>query len=109
MLDHIAQNLAQRLTLDTLAAMTSMSVDHFVRAFEQATGSTPHRWILERRLDAACREIASMVGYDYVIVNEYLPAAVEQFLTIVRAERCKVVRLRRDDLKRQLASFGADR
>ncbi|HET9062356.1 MAG TPA: guanylate kinase [Candidatus Binatia bacterium] len=64
---------------------------------------------VQRRLDAACREIASMVGYDYVIVNEYLPAAVEQFLTIVRAERCKVVRLRDDDLARRLASFGADR
>jgi guanylate kinase len=64
---------------------------------------------VQRRLEAACREIASMVGYDYVIVNEYLPAAVEQFLTIVRAERCKVVRIRRDDLRRRLATFGADR
>jgi guanylate kinase len=64
---------------------------------------------VQRRLEAACREIAAMVAYDYVIVNEFLPAAVEQFLTIVRAERCKVVRLRRDELSRRLASFGADR
>jgi len=64
---------------------------------------------VQRRLEAACREIASMAGYDYVIVNEYLPAAVEQFLTIVRAERCKIVRLRHDDLGRRLASFGVDR
>lgn len=71
-------------------------------------GTDDERTVL-RRLDAACREIASMVGYDYVIVNEYLPAAVEQFLTIVRAERCKVVRLRREDLARRLASFGTDR
>ncbi len=56
-LDHIEQHLRQRLTLDTLAAMTSLSVDHFVRAFEQATGSTPHRWILEQRLDAACERL----------------------------------------------------
>jgi len=62
-----------------------------------------------RRLEAACREIAALVSYDYVIVNAYLPAAVEQFLTIVRAERCKVVRLRRDDRQRLLAEFGADR
>ena len=54
-------------------------------------------------------EIASLVAYDYVIVNEYLPAAVEQFLTIVRSERCKVVRLRRDDLQRLLDEFGANR
>lgn len=56
-LDHIERNMAQRLTLDTLAATAAMSVDHFVRAFEQATGSTPHRWILERRLDAACERL----------------------------------------------------
>jgi len=64
---------------------------------------------VQRRLEAACREIASLVAYDYVIVNEYLPAAVEQFLTIVRSERCKVVRLRRDDLRRLLDEFGANR
>lgn len=64
---------------------------------------------VQRRLEGACREIASMAGYDYVIVNDVLPAAVEQFLTIVRAERCKVARIRRDDLDRLLASFGAER
>jgi len=64
---------------------------------------------VQRRLEAACREISSMAGYDYVIVNEYLPAAVEQFLTIVRAERCKVERLRQDDLSRLLTSYGVDR
>lgn len=64
---------------------------------------------VNRRLEAACREIASMTSYDYVIVNEYLPAAVEQFLTVVRAERCKVGRLRSDDRARVLAEFGADR
>jgi AraC family transcriptional regulator len=56
-LNHIERHLPQRLTLDTLAAMSSMSADHFVRAFERATGSTPHRWILERRLDAACERL----------------------------------------------------
>ena len=64
---------------------------------------------VQRRLQAACREIASMASYDYVIVNEYLPAAVEEFLTIVRSERCKVARMRRDDLQSLLAAFGADR
>ena len=64
---------------------------------------------VSRRLEAACREIAAMSSYDYVIINEYLPAAVEQFLTIVRAERCRVARVRRDAQQRVLAEFGADR
>jgi len=50
---YVGQHLAERITLDRLAAMASMSVDHFVRAFEQATGTTPHRWIVGRRLEAA--------------------------------------------------------
>jgi guanylate kinase len=70
---------------------------------------TDEEGTVQRRLEAACSEIAAMTQYDYVIVNEYLPAAVEQFLTIVRAERCKVGRLRRDERQRLLAEFGADR
>ena len=60
-----------------------------------------------RRLQAACREIAELEHYDYVIVNEHLPAAVEDFLAIVRCERKRVDRIRPDDLGRLLAAFGA--
>ena len=68
---------------------------------------TDDRVTVERRLDAACREIAALEHYDYVIVNEYLPAAVEDFLAIVRCERHRVRRIRREDLRRLLAAFGA--
>jgi guanylate kinase len=61
---------------------------------------------VERRLDAACREIATLEHYDYVIVNEHLPAAVEDFLAIVHSERRRVQRVRREDLQRLLAAFG---
>jgi AraC family transcriptional regulator len=50
---HVERHLGERITLERLASLASMSVDHFIRAFARATGSTPHRWILERRLDAA--------------------------------------------------------
>ena len=50
---HVEAHLAECIKLERLASMASMSVDHFVRAFAQATGSTPYRWILDRRLDAA--------------------------------------------------------
>lgn len=57
-LHHVEAHLGERLSLETLAGIASMSVDHFVRAFQQATGSTPHRWIVERRLDTACSRLA---------------------------------------------------
>lgn len=50
---HVETHLDQRITLDQLALRAGLSVDHFVRAFARATGSTPHRWILEQRLEAA--------------------------------------------------------
>jgi AraC family transcriptional regulator len=49
----VEDNLAANIRLDDMAAIAAMSVDHFVRAFREATGSTPHRWLLERRLDRA--------------------------------------------------------
>jgi AraC family transcriptional regulator len=49
----VEENLGGEIRLERLARMASMSVDHFVRAFKQATGSTPHRYLLERRLDRA--------------------------------------------------------
>jgi AraC family transcriptional regulator len=51
--DFVAQNLASDIRLEQLAALAAVSVDHFVRAFRQATGLTPHRFVLERRLETA--------------------------------------------------------
>jgi AraC family transcriptional regulator len=51
--EFVERNLSANIHLEDLAAVASMSVDHFVRAFRQATGSTPHRYLLERRLDHA--------------------------------------------------------
>jgi len=40
--------------LSTLAALVAMSPRHFLRAFHGAVGTTPHRYVLDRRLDRAC-------------------------------------------------------
>ncbi len=44
---------AQDLALEELAALVSLSAKHFARAFRQSTGTPPHRWLIERRLDRA--------------------------------------------------------
>jgi AraC-like DNA-binding protein len=41
------------LSLAELANTCELSVRHFSRAFRQSTGQSPHRWLLERRLDKA--------------------------------------------------------
>ena len=46
-------NLNQDLSVDALAAHACMSKRSFTRRFRDATGTTPARWVLTRRLDAA--------------------------------------------------------
>ncbi|HUG23169.1 AraC family transcriptional regulator, partial [Piscinibacter sp.] len=50
----VGEHLAADIPLEALAAIASMSVDHFVRAFHQATGTTPHHYLVERRLEHGC-------------------------------------------------------
>jgi len=41
------------LPLSRLADECGLSVRHFIRAFKQSTGVTPHRWLLKDRVDRA--------------------------------------------------------
>ncbi|MFZ6658901.1 helix-turn-helix domain-containing protein [Undibacterium sp. TJN19] len=54
-LDHIEDELDTQLKLEDLAVMADMSLLHFLRSFSHATGSTPHAYITERRLQRARR------------------------------------------------------
>jgi AraC-like DNA-binding protein len=51
--DYLDASMAADVSLHTLAGLAHLSVDHFVRAFRGATGKTPHRFALERRLERA--------------------------------------------------------
>lgn len=50
---YIGEHLAEAISLSTLADQAGLSPFHFVRVFKQATGRTPHRYLLERRLERA--------------------------------------------------------
>ncbi|MFT4571981.1 MAG: guanylate kinase [Hyphomicrobiaceae bacterium] len=60
------------------------------------------------RLRAACREIASLGAYDYVIVNNDLEDAKSEFRAVLRAERRRVARLRSPELAKLIAVFQED-
>lgn len=49
----IAANLDGDLSLERLAAECRLSRAHFVRGFKQTFGTSPHRWLTRRRVDAA--------------------------------------------------------
>jgi AraC-like DNA-binding protein len=46
-------HLAGGITLSDLAAACGLSTSHFVRAFRQSAGITPHAWLIRRRIDRA--------------------------------------------------------
>src|SRR5262249_26845152 len=52
-LDYVEANLEGDLTLDLMASIACLSRYHFARAFRQAVGQSPHRYISARRLDRA--------------------------------------------------------
>ncbi len=54
-LAHIEANLGSELSIQALAAVACLSPFHFARAFRQATGGPPHRYVSGRRLALAKR------------------------------------------------------
>ncbi|MDF2692316.1 MAG: Transcriptional regulator, AraC family [Labilithrix sp.] len=51
----LASRLDVTITIHDVARACGLSRGHFVRAFKQTTGLTPHRWRMARRLDIAKR------------------------------------------------------
>ena len=73
-LEYIDANLQQHVALHHLAELAGVSTRHFERAFRQAMGVPPYRYVLRQRLDAArhlllhqppipIEEIAVRAGY----------------------------------------------
>jgi AraC family transcriptional regulator len=72
-IEYINWNLQGELSLAELASIAQLSQHHFATAFKASTGMSPHRYIIERRLELArdmlrrskdnISEIAHAVGF----------------------------------------------
>ncbi|WP_342379522.1 AraC family transcriptional regulator [Myxococcus stipitatus] len=51
--DFIEAHLEESLGLEALASVVDLSPSHFTRSFKRATGTTPHQFVLARRLERA--------------------------------------------------------
>lgn len=58
-LDRITSDLSDDVSLDALARESGYSKAHFLRMFRAATGSTPHRYLRDRRLESARNRLAT--------------------------------------------------
>ncbi|MCC9596884.1 MULTISPECIES: AraC family transcriptional regulator [unclassified Rubrivivax] len=61
-LDCMQARLAERLTLEELAAVAGLSPFHFLRRFREAQGATPQQVLMSLRLQAAQRQLAAGVA-----------------------------------------------
>jgi AraC family transcriptional regulator len=50
--EFLSANLGGDFSLASVAAECNLSVSHFAHAFRRTFGRPPHRWLMERRLDA---------------------------------------------------------
>lgn len=57
-LDFVEARLAGEISLDDLAAEACLSPFHFSRLFHDATGLSPHRYVTDRRIQAAKEKLA---------------------------------------------------
>lgn len=65
--DYLHQHLAASHTVASLAQRAGMGTRTFLRRFEEATGKTPARWLLEERLLRARQHLTeSMMGIDQI-------------------------------------------
>jgi AraC family transcriptional regulator len=53
-IDYIHGTLGDDVSLDALAEVAGLSPNYFLVAFKQATGRTPHRYVIEQRIAKAC-------------------------------------------------------
>ena len=59
---------------------------------------------IQKRLEAACREVGEFAAYEYVVVNDELDTAVERLRAIVVAERARV-KVMRDAAENIIETF----
>ena len=55
--EYVGDNLGKPLSLAEMSGVVDLSKRHFLRAFREATGTTPHRFVLRLRIEEAKRRL----------------------------------------------------
>lgn len=54
-LDHIGDHFGQPIAIEDLAHVAGMSTAHFSRLFKATTGDTPYQFVMDYRVERACK------------------------------------------------------
>ena len=55
--EYVRDNLTEPLSLAAMSGVVGLSKRHLLRAFKEATGTTPHRFVLRQRIEEAKRRL----------------------------------------------------
>ncbi|WP_338822032.1 AraC family transcriptional regulator [Bradyrhizobium septentrionale] len=55
--EFVRANLGEAISLSVLSDVAGLSKRHFLRAFQESTGTSPHRYVLDLRIDQAKRRL----------------------------------------------------
>lgn len=83
-IDYIDANLFEPLALDQLAAEACLSPFHFSRLFKEATGSSPQRYVTERRVEAAKIALAAQHSSLMEIAVQHGFGSLDNFIRVFR-------------------------
>lgn len=81
-LEFVDANIAIDLCVSTLAAVAGMSPFYFCRSFKQSTGITPHRYVLQCRMEQAKRLLQEKNGHLMEVAHEVGFADQSQFTRV---------------------------
>src|SRR5262249_31722031 len=99
-IEYVESNLEHDLTLAEIAQEIDLSVHHFARAFKQTTGLTPHKFLIQRRIE---RAKALLANHELPLAEVSLRSGFKNqshFTTLFRKITTTTPKAYRDDLPR---------
>jgi len=82
--DYIEANLVESLALEELAAQACLSPFHFSRLFKEATGTSPLRYVTDRRVEAAKVALTSEDSSLIDIALDHGFGSLDHFIRVFR-------------------------
>ena len=82
-LDYIEANVAKNISIDVLAREAHMSSYHFIRTFKDAMGISPHKYIVQVRVNQAKRMLSD-TNLDIAEIGRQLGYSVSHFTQVFR-------------------------
>lgn len=83
-IEYVDEHYAEPVTLDSLATEAGLSPFHFSRLFRDATGFTPHRYVTDRRIQAARKALERETSSLLEIAQESGFSSQDSFARIFR-------------------------